>query len=177
MANNWKYASLGQRDRLKMIRSGDADVYNSEKERNNELRKLQTELGVSTAEVDQWDALIDYTYANANTSSSASDKEVKRSKSQSAAISAANQAFSKQMQLIKDEKNQNLEEAKDEAEKSYNYLVEWLANNGYSDEGKTSKEEKAALKESISKLLKQINEQYETQVNKAKDSIFGPFLK
>ncbi|MBQ7399093.1 MAG: hypothetical protein IJW06_01350 [Clostridia bacterium] len=174
MTNNWKYASLGQRERLKMIRGGDEDVYNTEKERNNYLRKLQAELGVPTTDIDDWDATIDNAYSNATLQKADKSGLPKIS---SGKYNKVNKAYSDYMKALNAQKKEELEEATAESESAYEYLVEWLANNGFSAEGMTAKQEKKALEESVAKFIEQIKEKYKEYASDAKESLFGPYLR
>lgn len=169
MSNTWEYATLGTRQRLKLIRSGDENVYNSEKKRNNELKKLQKELGLSTKSVDDWDDAIDKAY-----SSSKENASSKRSvtQSQSPAIREANEYMSN----LKADADKKAEDAKLDAEKALKYLEEWLVNNGYSEEGSFSKQSKDMVEKKLALTLKEINRQYQEKAKKESEKILKAFF-
>lgn len=173
MAYNWKYGTIGQRDRLKMIRNGDAGVYNSEKERNKELRAEWVAQGVSTKDIDDWDATIDDAYADAV----AKQNKSVRVNYQSPSLSAVNNAYTKAMKVLKEEKAEALKNADEQAESARENLSEWLINNGFSDEGSTAKKEREELEKSIADLIEQVKTQYKARSEQTRRDYFSPFLR
>ena len=172
MANNWKYATLSDRERMKRIRNGDTDVYNAEKEMNKIMRQNRSEAGLSTDYVDGWDKAIDDAYADAV----AKQNESTRIKYHRPAISAANSAYTKAMKALREEKAEALKNADEQAESARDNLYEWLANNGFSDEGSTAKKEREELEKSIADLLEQVKAQYRAKAEKTRRDYFSPFL-
>lgn len=173
MANNWKYATLSDRERMKMIRNGNTDVYEAEKVNNKKLKKDQQALGLSTAYVDSWDKAIDDAYLKAMTKK---DESV-RVKYSSPAISAANSAYSKAMKALREEKATALNDANEQAEDARENLSEWLANNGFSNEGSTAKKEREELEKGIADLIEQVKAQYRARAKQTRSDYFSPFLR
>ncbi|MBR2021442.1 MAG: hypothetical protein IJ939_03310 [Clostridia bacterium] len=172
MANNWKYATLSDRERLKMIRNGDTDVYNAEMEMSRILRKNRNEAGLSTDYIDSWENAVRDAYAGAL----AKQNESTRIKYHSPAISAANSAYTKAMKILREEKAEAIKDATEQAESARDNLSEWLANNGFSDEGSTAKKEREELEKSIADLLEQVKAQYRAKAEKTRRDYFSPFL-
>ena len=56
---NTKYKDYTQRQRLDMIKNGNTDVYNAEKDNNAHLKSLRKALGLSTKDIDDWDRAVD----------------------------------------------------------------------------------------------------------------------
>lgn len=160
MANNWKYATLGQRERLSRIREGDFDVYNTEKERNKLLKEQQSKLGINTRVVDDWDATIDNAF---NKSQQAAKKKALPSYG-GGKYAQINSELNSTIRKLRNERNESIEAAKSDAESALNYLTEWLANNGYSNDGKFAGESKEKLESALESVLKSIRDEYDEQV-------------
>ena len=171
MANNWKYASLGERERLKKISEGDKDVYSTEKARNKELKRLQTELGLSTAKTDNWESKIDSAYKSA-IGAQLVPNFTATSKNYSS-IKKALDGYNNEMSYLTGERNSSLGDARDSAKSSYRALSEWLANNGFSNEGYTAKKEKDELMQGLKELLGRINREYRYQAFNTQERYFG----
>ena len=62
MTNNWEYASVGQRDRLKMIRNGNKDVFDNEILRAKDVIKSRLDLGLDIDEQKNWIDTLGYNY-------------------------------------------------------------------------------------------------------------------
>lgn len=172
MANTWQYGIFGQRERLDLIRKGNKSVYDNEKERNKKLKKYRSELGLSTTDVDDWEATIDNAYSN-------SKKQEKSTSlpTYSGKYAEVNKAFADAHKAIKEERDESLAAVEEEAKSTLEYLEEWLANNGYSADGKTASREKARLNDEAEKLMEEIKKQYRTDLDKARKSYFSSFLK
>ena len=173
MAYNWKYATLSDRERMKRIRNGDTDVYNAEKEMNKIMRQNRSEAGLSTDYVDGWDKAIDDAYADAVAKQSGSV----RVNYQSPSLSAVNNAYTKAMKALREEKAEALKDATEQAESARENLSEWLVNNGFSDEGSTAKKEREELEKSIAELIEKIKTQYKARSEQTRHNYFSPFLR
>ena len=173
MSYNWGFSTYGQREKLKKIKGGDADLYNSEKELNEKSRQSYREVGLSTADIDNWDMLIDNAWNTRDTGSS----RALLPKIDNSRLAAVNAAFQKADNLIKQERKQALEDAESEAETAYSQLSEWLANNGFSDEGYTAKTSKKELEESYKKLISDIKREFSNLRKETKDKYFSAYLR
>ena len=160
MSNNWKYSTLGQRERLDLIRSGETEAYNYEKNKNDSLKKIQTALGLSTKDVDDWDKTID----NAYSASKASSNKKVAPKYASSRLGEVNEALRSSAKALKQQKNESVAQANADAQSALAYLEEWLASNGYSEHGKLATQSKKELSDALKSLLDSINEEYESQL-------------
>lgn len=160
MGNTWKYSSLGQRDRFKMIKDGNADVYNSEKELNNGLKKLRQSLGLSTDEIDRWDNEIDSAYK-------ASQDKVRRAntpKFGSSRLASLNKELGKSIKDLQYQRDESIENVNAEAESSLAVLEEWLAANGYFKGGNLATKSKKEIEDALASAIASIRKDYETKL-------------
>lgn len=157
MSNNWGYSSLGQRDRLDLIRKGNTDVYNYEKNKNAGYRKSLVDAGLSTTDVDNWDATIDNAFGKATS-------KVDRSGLPKFSSAGKNSELTAALISLKRKRDADIEETNKNAESARKYLEEWLVNNGYSDDGKLATESKKELEDSVAKKLKNIKTDYKLQL-------------
>ena len=153
--NNWKYASLGERDRLKLIRDGNEDVYKTEKKQNSAIKKAWENVGLDTAKIDNWDKMIDDAFES-------SKKSAKNDlpKFMSTRASNATNELNRQMKQLK---NQAFTEAEDAVEKAANdmeYIKEWLAGHGYSSLGSTAQKKKKEISDELSDVLDEISREF-----------------
>lgn len=162
MNNNWKYASLGERERLSMIKNGNSDVYNTEKERNKQLKQLRSDLGLSTDDIDNWDNIIDS--ANASANDKYKVKNTGLPKFKSARLSEINARMRDTLKGLKKQRDESIETAKTEAEQTLGYISEWLASNGYSKDGSFSVKSEKAIKDALESMLRDIESNYKNQV-------------
>lgn len=167
MGNNWKYSSLGQRERLDLIRRGNTDVYNAEKIKNSSLRNLRAGLGLSTAEIDEWDSIVD----NAKESASAPKKN-NMPKFMSTKNDRVANAYNSYLRELRAEIERQTTEALETALKDSGFLAEFLANNGYSKDGTTRTEAQKKVDEELVSTLSQIRKYYNTQAENAKNRLF-----
>lgn len=62
MASMWKYSSVPAKERLRMIRNGDEDVYKSEIARSVDTANSRKNLGLDISEQKKWIDNISYSY-------------------------------------------------------------------------------------------------------------------
>lgn len=167
MKNNWRYASLGQRERLSLIKNGNSDVYNTEKARNAELRRLRSDLGLSTEDVDDWDNIIDGANAAANDRRSVKNSRLPRFMNDKS--SKATNEFNKTLKGLKSDYIHDTSEALDKADDELSYLSEWLANNGYSDKGSKSEKDKKEINDELEYILDVLKREFTAKVDNAKE--------
>ena len=160
MSYNYKYSTLGQRERLKRIRNGDSDVYQAEKELNGKQRRALAEAGVSTADIDEWDATID----NAYKSSGEKAKNAAIPKFGSSRLGAINKALSTSIKDLKKQKNESIESAKTEAEDALEFIEEWLAANGYYKDGNLATKSKKEIEDALEAALESIKRDYDKKL-------------
>ncbi len=164
MKNNWKYAILGERERLDLIKGGNNDVYNSEKERNKELKKLRSDLGLSTTDIDNWDSIIDNAkveYGNRIKNQKPNlPKIVSGGK-----LAAINTQMRSTLKDLKKQRDESIESAKTDAEQALDYIAEYLASNGYSKDGSLSVKSKNVLEQALESMLEDIQKNYRNQVD------------
>ena len=177
MSNNWKYANLGQRERLDLIRNGNTEVYNAEKSRNKNLKSLRQSLGLATDEIDNWDKIID----NAN-SGTASVKKKKNTLSllsvfRNNELSKLNSDYRQYLEGIEKELEDSAVTAVKKADESLDYLNEWLINNGYSKDGSTAQKSKKELADELEIFLSDLFYSYETKAKKAKSDLLEKVKK
>ena len=174
MSYNWGFSTYGQRDKLKKIKNGDEALYNSEKALNKNFKTSYMDAGLSTADIDNWDSLIDSAWASGNTARTATAK-VSLPKV-GGKYDAVNAAFKKANDAITYERNKALENAREEEELSFNALSEWLANNGFSDKGYTAKTSKEELRKNYKELIDTIKKEYKNLREETRRSYFSPYL-
>ena len=177
MSNNWKYANLGQRERLDLIRNGNTEVYNAEKSRNKNLKSLRQSLGLSTDEIDNWDKIID----NAkNGTTKVKRKKIGGSLSSkliNERVDQLNGEYRRYVGELKDNLESSAEDAVNDAEKDREYLNEWLINNGYSKDGNVAQKSKKELAYELETFLSDLFYSYETKAEKAKSDLFEKVKK
>ena len=165
MTNSWlnKYSTLNDRQKLGMIKEGDVDVYNTEKQLNAKNRKSFQDAGVSTQAIDNWDAAIDRAYL------SAVEKAKKKAESvipryEPDKYSDINSEMNKTLRSMRKQKEEDTESAKENAKKALAYLEEWLSYNGYSDKGQLSRTSKKQIDDSLKEILESIENDYKDNV-------------
>lgn len=173
MSNTWKYSHLGQRERLKMIKNGNSDVYESEKKKNSLLRSQRESLGLSTLDVDNWDKLID----SANMSANDKYKVKKTDAPQFASRKTMriNEAFQNYVSALNEEYNTSKSEAVKDAQTRSEYLAEWLANNGYSSSGYTSQKKSGDIENELEEKIDSLKRDYDSKVKSAREKFLGMF--
>ena len=162
MANLWKYASVPQRERLDMIRSGNADVYNAEKRRNNSLKILRESLGLSTQNVDDWNKTVDNAYSLSQ--QKAQDKSG-LPKFTGGKYAEINKAFSESIKNVRQQKDESIKDVTEDAESTLRYIGEWLANNGYSEKGYLATATKKEINDALEAALEGIIKDYEDSIS------------
>lgn len=167
MSNTWKYSDLGQRERLKMIRNGNSDVYENEKKNNASLRTQRQSLGLSTSDIDSWDKLIDSANMAANDKYKVKQTDAPHYASRK--TMRINEAFQNYVSALNDEYNTSKSEALKEAKTQYDYLAEWLANNGYSSSGYTSDKKNGELEDELEEKLTSLKKNYDSKVKSARE--------
>ena len=167
---NWKYSTLTERERLKLIRSGNDDVYNAEKEKNKTLRQQQNELGIDTTKLDLWDDAIDTAYNNIKNPRKVNKNLPKfMSPSKSRPYVKLNRAIENAEKKAK----QGREKAVQIAIESTRNLEEYLANNGLSKEGSYAKKEFERISSTLYNTVKGLNDEYKLSVARAKEDFLG----
>ena len=172
MSYNWGFSTYGQRDKLKKIRNGDENLYKSEIALNGKLKKDYENVGLSTAEIDNWNALVDYTWNSRKTSSG----KASLPKLDTGKYSAVNKAFKEANEAITYEMDKALKSATEEEKLSMDVLSEWLANNGFSDKGYTAKTSKEELRKNYKELIDAIKKEYKSFREETRRSYFSPYL-
>lgn len=178
MSNNWKYSSLGQRERLALIKKGNSDVYNTEKEQNKKLREVRTSLGLSTDDIDNWDNIIDS--ANRAANNPRKTRNVPYINSMNSREAKVNREYWNYVDDLKAEANLKKDNAYDKAEKDTKYLEEWLANNGYSSDGYASKKGHEDISEQLSEIIDSIDRDFKAKEKSARErflALLGSMIK
>lgn len=158
MQNKFKYSTYTQRERLGMIRDGNEDVYNYEKQRNKELQALRRDLGLSTQDVDDWNKTIDNAYSMSQKKTQDKSGLPKFTGGKYAEI---NKAFSESIKNLRQQKDESIKNVTDDAESTLRYISEWLANNGYSEKGQLVTATKKEINDAFEAALKGILKDYE----------------
>lgn len=174
MSNTWKYSSLNQSERYKLIGNGNSDVYKSEKELNNNLKKLRESLGLSTDEVDSWDKKIDDAYRNSSKSTKSSDNLPKFLNSRENKATSGYNAYVKRLKI---ETEAEAENAAREAKQDSEYIAEWLASNGFSKDGNTAKREQKRISDELGAVLEKLVNSYNDKSEKARNEFMKMLLK
>lgn len=169
MSNTWKYSSVGQNERFRLIGSGNADVYRSEKELNSGLRKLRESLGLSTDEVDKWDKEIDNAY---NASKQSREKE-NLPKYTSSKLTDLNSALAESVKELKKQRDEGIKSINLEAENSLDVLEEWLASNGYFKDGGLATKSKKEIEDALDTAIAQIKKDYETKLKNTRSKFLS----
>lgn len=167
MSNNWKYSTLGQRDKLKMIKNGNSDVYNTEKKLNSNLRNVQKVLGISTEDVDNWDSIIDDAFEKS--AKKTNDNRSGLPKFMSDKESRLFHEYNNFMKQLKKDTERSVDTALSDAEKDSEYLDEFLSGLGYSKKGSMSKKEHDEIRDGLARLLDSIARNFETKSKSAKE--------
>lgn len=167
MSNNWKYSTLGQRDKLKLIRNGNSDVYNTEKKLNANLRNVQKVLGISTEKVDNWDSIIDDAFKKS--ANKTNDGRSGLPKFMSGEESRLFHEYNNFMKQLKKDTERSVDTALSDAEGDNEYLDEFLSGLGYSKKGSMSRKEHDEIRDSLAQLLDSIARNYETKSKSAKE--------
>ena len=173
MSYNWGFSTYGQRDKLKKIKNGDEALYNSEKALNKNFKTSYKDAGLSTADIDNWDSLIDSAWASGNVLRASSGVSVPK---YSGKYTAVNKAFKEANNTITQERDKALKEAEEEEKLTMDVLSEWLANNGFSDKGYTAKTSKEELRKNYKELIDTIKKEYKSLREETRRSYFSPFL-
>lgn len=160
-----KYATYTQSQRLDMIKGGNTDVYNNEKASNERLRSLRKSLGLSTEDIDEWDKTVDMAAntGNANGAAKSVPSETKNTvpvRFSGSRVSNLSNRYNDAMQSLVRDSEQRKREARLQAEKDIDYLVEYLVNNGYSSDGKAAREGEKEIRNELKSLLRQIQNEY-----------------
>ena len=158
MSKDWEYASLGSSERLDLIRKGNEDVYASEKNRNSALKELKMSLGMSTNDIDSWDAMVDDARNKYISGKLITDRDISALSGSSA--KSATHLLNNQLDAIDAElsvkKSKAFKSAKDELEG----VAEWLASNGYSVKSNTAKKAKKEIEDELATELSLLETEY-----------------
>ncbi len=153
MANDWKYATMTQRERFNRISNGDEDVYSAEVKRNNKLKKEQAALGIDTSDIDTWQTAISRAYAKSDTSRNTPEALKLNVRWISPRI----------LQMLDDLKEQyqtDKEGAIESATLAHKSLSEWLANNGLNENAPLAQEKKTEIDENLKNELSTLGKNY-----------------
>lgn len=156
MPNNWKYGTLSRRERVALIDEGNTDVYNAEKANNAALMKQYKQDGVDTSDIEAWDASVDRRY-NKALLRKAHDQAVHFSNVPQSVMNLITQLSSQYV------KNRNF--AIKNAQEAKNYLNEWLANNGLSDQTESAKKKLKDIETGLANTLSSLEENYRNSVS------------
>jgi len=170
---NTKYKDYTQRQRLDMIRNGNADVYNAEKDNNAHLKSLRESLGLSTKDIDDWDRTVDMA---AETSAAAAIKAA-TPKYQSTRAGSISRAYNIERKQLATDYISQKKKAKEQAEKDVAYLVEYLVNNGYASDGKTALEGEKEIRDELKSLLTKLQAEYNRNVNSTRNKYISMMNK
>lgn len=167
MSNNYKYSTLGERDRIARIRAGDEDVYNSEKKLNQNLRKARVEAGLPTNDIDDWDTKIDY----AHNTALKKQENASRVKYGSSSLTAANGVAKNAFRELKKQRDESVESVKEDAKISLEVLGEWLAANGYSKDGSLAKKSRKEIEDALKEALETISKNYKDEFSSIRERL------
>ena len=161
MSNKWEYATLGQAERLDMIKNGNTKVYNAEKSNNSMLRTERQKLGLSTSSIDAWDKAVDEAanYGRKTGSKLPSSPSVKESR----VLNAMNNCINELQKQAEDDR----EKAVDEAVTAVGYITEWLVNNGYNVKDNTVKKRISEIEKKLERSLNSVNKSLNDKVSSA----------
>lgn len=161
MSNNWKYSTLGQRERLAMIKKGDTDVYNTEKANNKRLKEERAALGLSTSDIDNWENIIDSAVRAQNNRFKVKPNGLpKFMNGREGKVNSEYRAYNDQLRKNADRK---IMEAFEKAENDLNYLDEFLAGNGYSFDGHAYKTGHEKITKELADTVDAIENEYKTK--------------
>lgn len=162
------YDFLGERERLDLIRKGNDDVYNYEKNKNAKYKGELIISGLPTTRADEWEATID----NAYKVSQKNARKAVTPRYGSARLGELNRALSASIKDLKKQRDESLDTAYSDSEAALDYIKEWLASNGYSDSGKLATMSKKELGEALENVLENIRNEYDSNLK----SIRNKFL-
>ena len=171
MSNTWKYSSVGQSERYRLIGDGNSDVYKTEKALNSSLKKLRESLGLSTDEVDNWDKKIDDAYKKSSRSSLDLPKFL------SSKEEKATSAYNTYVKRLNKETEAEIDKAVREAKQESEYISEWLASNGFSKDGNTATREKKKISDELGAVLEKLMNSYNDKSEKARSEYLKMLLK
>lgn len=173
MSKDWQYASLGESERLDLIKRGNEDVYSSEKKRTSTLKDLRMNLGLSTGEVDRWDDLVEDARKQYTSGQLLNRKDIDAitgSRTQSASY-----MLNSELGSIRDGIAASKEKAVKSAEKELESVAEWLASNGYSVKSNTAKKAKNEIEDELIRTLRLLESQYKQKSAEALASAVAKF--
>lgn len=162
---NTKYSTYTQSQRLDMIKNGNTDVYEAEKDNNAYLKSLRKSLGLSTEDIDAWDKTID----NAAKVTAEDNTKAVLPKFQSSRVGKISGMYNDYMRALTNDNLAKQKQAREQAKKDINYLVEYLVNNGYAADGKTASEGKKRIREQLRSLLEELRYEYKKAHIEARD--------
>jgi len=171
MSKKWQYGTYTQDERYDMIRRGNADVYNSEKERNASMKSHLSALGLSTDSLDRWDKAVDVAYKLSSRTYPTQNKSASPIKFMSKTESDIRNGYSKKMSDISKRIDAQAYEAVSEAQSDYTDLEEWLANNGYSQSGSLSRKQKEKISDTLTTILTDLQKEYDYEEAEAKKKL------
>lgn len=182
---NNKYGTYTQKQRLDMMRNGNTDVYNTEKNNNAYLRQLRRDLGLSTDDIDEWEGEMAMAYIGSNDAAPKSNLIKADSSSQKAnfptfaseRVSRISNEYNNYMQFLKKQNELKQKKAVEQAENDIDYLLEYLANNGYSSKGKTVREGEKKIRLELMELLEELENSYKNSAAQAREKYIGMLEK
>ncbi len=164
--SNWKYATLSEKERLDMVKSGDNDVYETEMARNNYYINMRKDLGVDTSDLENWALLLNQAKASRENSYKVSKIEGTPTY-YGARTNKIMNSFNSYMEQLNQTLNQQKTEAIGSAATAIKTLKEFLANNGYSQDGTTAKKKSDAITELLENKLFSIDADYQSKAENA----------
>ena len=155
-----------------MIKNGDNDVYRTEMARSEYLAAARREAGIDTSDIDFWQNLITQA-KNSNAEKSKQYKKITVSENtpryRGGEYNNILNDFYSYMNSLKQQISEKREETIASAKAAKAELDEWLANNGFYDQGSTAQKKKGELAAEFKQSLDEIDEEYNTKSKEAED--------
>ncbi len=167
--NTWKYATLTADQRLREIKNGNIDVYNSEIANLNNLKTARENAGLDTVEVDAqlqsaedaYNALSPIQKAQLNSLYDVEREDLRKQYTYEEVL----KIFRERRENRKNAKKQT-EDAIETTRKNLTSLDEYYANNGLSMESSSYIKERQRMKDELDKLLSEIEYKYSVPLSK-----------
>lgn len=153
MPNNWKYGTLSRRERVALIDEGNTDVYRAEKANNAALIEQYKTAGIDTSDIEAWDASIDRRYKKGF------------SRNKAVHFSNASSSVTDLLTQLSTQYVNNRNSAIKNAEEAKNYLHEWFANNGLSEQTESAKKKFKDIETGLANTLSSLEENYRNSVS------------
>ncbi len=171
----WKYASVPQRERVKMIRNGNSDVFNEEIKLSQNLYDVRKDFGLDTTEIEEYKNYITSAY---NKGKKENDPQTKNTPVFYDAVTdnAINNFYEKAIAYSNSYVAQK-EKARDMAKTSQDVLEEWIAANGHSKDGKLYREKSLEIQNELDEQLKKIKAEYDKNIESTRQVLQKALLR